>query len=411
MHVAITTPEHARQALDRADQLASAARKSGRPLTDAEHAEVRDLLAGVQQHRDETEMRDRIEGMRRPGAKAVYGSRSTGGTAGEAFTSSTAFQSLQMAFKSGALTGRWTSGPVEVPDYFTGRKATLLTGDFPFEPDVRPGIQPILQRPIVVTDLFAPGTTDSALVRYVEETLFTNGATTVGEGGLKPESALAFDSVDEPVRKIAHHLPVSDEMLEDSSQMRSYIDSRLRLGVQLVEETQLLSGDGTGTNLRGLLNRTGLQNLTLTAPTTGTNPSIAETLYQAITNVRVNALVEPDGVVMHPSDYAALRLAKDSGGEFNAGGPFGALAGTTVWGLPVALSMALPVNTAIVGAFRSQAQVFRRSGLVVEASNSHADYWTHNLTSIRAELRVALAVFRPSAFVRLAGLQHAGVSA
>ncbi len=181
--------------------------------------------------------------------------------------------------------------------------------------------------------------------------------------------------------------------------------------MQLVEETQLLSGDGTGTNLRGLLDRTGLQNLTLTAPTTGTNPSIAETLYQAITNVRVNALVEPDGVVMHPSDYAALRLAKDSGGEFNAGGPFGALAGTTVWGLPVALSMALPVNTAIVGAFRSQAQVFRRSGLVVEASNSHADYWTHNLTSIRAERRVALAVFRPSAFVRLAGLQHAGVSA
>jgi HK97 family phage major capsid protein len=125
----------------------------------------------------------------------------------------------------------------------------------------------------------------------------------------------------------------------------------------------------------------------------------------------VNALVEPDGVVMHPTNYAALRLAKDSNDTFNAGGPFGVLAGNTVWGLPVALSHAVPVNTAIVGAFKSQAQVFRRNGLTVEASNSHADYFQHNLTALRAELRVGLVCYRPSAFVRVSGLQHAGASA
>jgi HK97 family phage major capsid protein len=101
--------------------------------------------------------------------------------------------------------------------------------------------------------------------------------------------------------------------------------------------------------------------------------------------------VEPDAIVMHPTNYAALRLAKDSGGEFNAGGPFGGLAGNTVWGLPVALSLALPVNTAVVGAFRSQAQVFRRNGLTVEASNSHADFFQRNMTAIRAELEGGLA--------------------
>src|SRR5215218_9472825 len=68
------------------------------------------------------------------------------------------------------------------------------------------------------------------------------------------------------------------------------LDGRLRLAVQLVEETQLLSGDGTGSNLTGLLNRTGLQTIALAAPAANTtNPSIAEVIYQAITNVRVNA--------------------------------------------------------------------------------------------------------------------------
>lgn len=410
-----------------AGSITSIASAENRSLEAREKSTVEGLLATAQEYKqrikemdENDQINEQIEAMRRarsPEAEHVSGpKKADSNTWGGAFTNSKAFQSLQAAFKSGALTGNWSSGPVEMPSFFDGKAVpagALTTDAYPFSEagaDVRPGIQSILQRPITITDLLGQGTTDSSVIRYVQETLFTNGAATVPEGELKPASALAFDNVDEPVRKIATFLPITDEMLEDAAQMRSYLDGRLRLGVQLTEETQLLSGDGTGSNIRGLLNRTGLQTITAAAPATGvTNPSIAEYLYSAITNVRVNALVEPDAIVMHPTNYAALRLAKDSGGEFNAGGPFGGLAGNTVWGLPVALSLALPVNTAVVGAFRSQAQVFRRNGLTVEASNSHADFFQRNMTAIRAELRVGLAVYRPSAFVRVAGLQYAGV--
>ena len=61
-------------------------------------------------------------------------------------------------------------------------------------------------------------------------------------------------------------------------------------------------------------------------------------------------------------------------------------------------------SVAIVGAFRSQATIYRRGGATVEATNSHSDLFLKDLTAVRAEQREALAVFRPSAFTVLSGL-------
>jgi HK97 family phage major capsid protein len=58
----------------------------------------------------------------------------------------------------------------------------------------------------------------------------------------------------------------------------------------------------------------------------------------------------------------------------------------------------MTLHSALVGAFRTQAQIFDKSGLTVEASNSHADFFQLDLTAIRAEKRLALAVYRPAAF-------------
>jgi HK97 family phage major capsid protein len=76
-----------------------------------------------------------------------------------------------------------------------------------------------------------------------------------------------------------------------------------------------------------------------------------------------------------------------------------------IWGLPVIVTTAAPGSgTALLGAFRAASQVFRRSGLTVEATNAHSDYFTKNLVAIRAELRLALCVYRPAAFTKVTGL-------
>jgi len=278
--------------------------------------------------------------------------------------------------------------------------ATLTTdpasgGDL-IPPDVRPGIQPLMFPELTVADLIASGTTDSNLISYMVEKTFTNAADTVAEGAAKPESALVFDAASDPVRKIAHWLPVTEEMLEDVNQIRSYIDARLRLGVQQAEDDQLLQGSGVAPDILGIRNRTGLATDVVRDGAGGENN--ADAIYRQIVAIQTGALVNPDGIVLNPANWSSIELMKDDAGGYMAGGPFSGRVTRTLWGVRVVLTPAMTAGVGLVGAFATAAQFFRKGGLRVEASNSHVDFFIKNLVAIRAEERGALAVYRPGAF-------------
>jgi HK97 family phage major capsid protein len=309
---------------------------------------------------------------------------------------------IQEFFKKGGhrTSSSWRSPSHELAvDWSRGMMAATLTedpasGGALVVPQYIPGI---LQRPtprLVVADLLASGTTDSNLISYMVETLFTNAAAAVAEGTDKPESALTFAAVSDAVRKIAHWLPVTEEMLEDVPAIRSYIDARLRLGVQIEEEDQLLNGNGTPPNISGILDRQGLA----AAIPRAANESNADAIFRQIMTIYGASFLMPDGVVMNPADWVTTVSTKTQTGEYLTAGPFSPIQSPTLWGLPVVLTPAIVAATALVGAFKQAAQVFRRGGIRVEASNSHQDYFIKNLVAIRAEERLALAVYRPGAF-------------
>jgi HK97 family phage major capsid protein len=327
-------------------------------------------------------------------------------SAGAQFTAAPGYRELikREAHKSG---GVWSTGAIEC---VIDMMATTLTSDPAsggklITPQYLPGVQQILFKRLVVAALMAQGTTSSNSIVYMVETLFTNAAAPVLEGAAKPESALAFDQHTDPVSKIAHWLPVTEELLEDVAAIASYIDARLQLGVQLAEEDQLLNGNGTAPNLLGLLNRPGLaapvaRNAGATPPETN-----ADAVLRQISAIATSAFVFPDGIVMNPANLYNILVSKDSSGQYYGGGPFSAVPATaSLWGLPVAPTPSIVAGTALVGAFSSQAQIFRKGGIRVEASNSHQDYFVKNLVAIRAEERLALAVYRPGAFGKVTGL-------
>jgi HK97 family phage major capsid protein len=258
----------------------------------------------------------------------------------------------------------------------------------------RLGLQvPLPQRRMTIRALLASGSTSSNAIEYEREKLFTNAAAPVAEGALKPQSELQFEDATATVRTIAHWMRASVQVLADAPALRSIIDNRLRYGLSFAEETQLLNGSGTGQNLLGLV----------TAATAYVAPGgLAATSQVDIIRLMIlqAALAEypPNGIVMNPIDWAAIEMQKDGDGRYLIGNPQGTLS-PTLWGLPVVPTQAMTVDKALVGAFDLAAQIFDRQDATVEVSTEDQDNFVRNKVTIRAEERLALAIYRPQAII------------
>jgi HK97 family phage major capsid protein len=280
-------------------------------------------------------------------------------------------------------------------------------------PQVIPGVVSTLFRRMVFADLLLDGQATTSSIRYVVEGTATSGAAGVAEGAAKPESTLGLTTADEPVKKIATLLPVSEEMLQDAPQIQSYINGRLSLFVRLEEERQLIRGTSGGNEVQGLLTS---RNVPVYAGGTAVGNKAVQ-LFKAMNGMRGSAFLEADWIALHPGDWEDIRLLTDTAGQFVGGGPFQGPYGNgrvvdqstqvqgatdTLWNTPVYVTPATGAakGTAVVGT-RESAQVFRRGGLSVDASNSHSTYFALNLVAIRAEERLGLAVYRPTGFVEV----------
>ena len=189
------------------------------------------------------------------------------------------------------------------------------------------------------------------------------------------------------------------EMLEDQEQTNSYVDGRLRLGLDLAEEDQLLNGDGNSPNLTGLLNRSNLAS----AQARGSDTN-ADAIFKQIMAIMASSFLMPDGIVISPTNWTTIVLTKDGSGQYYGAGPFAATQAPVLWGLPAAVTPVITGNVALVGAYRQAAQRFVRRGATVTATNSHSDFFTKRLVAIMAEMREGLAVYRPGAFGKVTGL-------
>lgn len=323
-----------------------------------------------------------------------------GKSLGEQFTASTGFKNVRKG-------GRFSTGGVDLSNPAVGAKATFTEaagGAGLIVPQYSQQVVDILFRRLVVADLYPSGSISSPTYIYPKESSVTNAAAAVAEGGLKPASDLNIVQVTEKLAKIATTLKVSDETLEDVPATQAYINGRLVLFVQLAEEDQILNGSGTAPNMQGLLNRSGLQTAIAAGGTS--QPSIIDGIFQMLTQIRFNAFVEPDAIVINPLDWQTIRLLKDGNGQYFGGGPFTGAYGNggavnpsdSLWGMRVVVTPAIAQGTVLVGSFSMCAQLFRRGGLSVEATNSNEDDFLHNLVAIRAEERLLQAVYRPGGF-------------
>ncbi len=320
-------------------------------------------------------------------ARGAFGGQGEVKSFGEQLTDSDDFKSL-------ASKGRG-SARLNIKAVTNITSSTTGTGGVgvAIQPTRVPGIISGPDRPFTIRDLIMPGRTGSNAVEFVQESGFQNMAATVAEGGAKPQSDLSYELKTTTVKTIAHWFRASKQVLSDIPLLQSYINGRAIYGLKYVEENQILAGDGAGQNLLGLIPQATAFDDDLRKA--GDTP--IDVLRHAILQVRV-AEYRATGIVLNPVDWEGIELQKDLGGNYiwvnvSEGGV------QRMWKLPVIDTNAMPAGEFLVGAMDMGAQIFDREEAGVEVSTEDADNFTKNMVTIRAEERLALAVYRPESFV------------
>jgi len=361
--------------------------------------EVDDLMAVQKAVEDSTKSVDRRENGSENGDQAGPPQLKTAGqlfVESESYKKLYSYEGIGRKSRNGSLIGPESMLDVEL-------KTVMSTGAGWAPQAVRTDVViPSAQRPVQVTDLIPSLSTTQTSVVFMEETTFTNSAAETlesvqGTPGTYPESALAFTERTSAVRKVTTFLPVTDEQLEDIPGAQQYLDSRLPFMVQQRLDGQIVSGDGTSPNLRGMVNVVGIS-----TQARGTDAS-PDAILKAIVKVRVTGRAVPSAVLIHSTDWQNIRLLKDANGNYIWGSP--STAGPEqIWGLPVAQTETLTAGTALVADLLRYTALYTRRGLNVQVSNSHSTFFVEGKQAVRADVRVAFVVYRPAAICTVTGL-------
>lgn len=248
-------------------------------------------------------------------------------------------------------------------------------------------------RRLTIRALLGRGNTGSNMIEYPRQTVRANNAATVAELALKPESNFGWELAQAKVQTIAHWVGASRQVLDDGGQLRTMIDGELRYGLALKVETQILLGDGVGTNLLGLIPQATAYDATGQAA----GASKFDVLLRAIAQAEA-ADLPATGVVVNNADWLKMQGVKDGQGRYIGSGPMGT-AMATAWGLDVAPSASMPVGKFLVGNFANAATIYDRLLPVVLLSTEDRDNFIRNAVTILAEERLALAVRFPAALI------------
>lgn len=255
-----------------------------------------------------------------------------------------------------------------------------------------------------VADLLGSGSITATALQYWIQVAKEGGPTAVAELGHKPFVHYTWTTKTDVLKKLAGLTKISDESFADIPYIVSEINGQLLYDLAMVEEQQLLTGDGVGPNLEGLLNRSGIGTLTKLAP-----DSVADTIFKAMTIVQNTQFFAPDGIVIHPTTYQDLRLAKDANGQYYGGGFFGPAYNNgdglnwqpPIWGLKTVVTPAVPVDQVLVGNFKQAATVYRKGGVSIDSTNSNVDDFEYNRVTVRVEERLLLQAKRPGAVIKV----------
>ena len=271
---------------------------------------------------------------------------------------------------------------------------------------VRPGIIELPKRKLHIRELLpGGGMGQMSSFDFVKEIAGDGQIGTVQEAAQKPQIDLNLQEVSLKAQWIAGFLRISRNMLDDVIGMTTFLQSRLPELLLRQEDAQILFGNGTGSNLSGILN-TGNYTAATTAATV-----LVEQLVDSIAQLEEYDR-EANGILMGVHDFYNIYKTKSTAGVYslpgnnmpgNAIGQFVTAENGNLWiaGVPVYRSTAMISGTAIVGDWNMGANFITREPARLEFFYEDGTNVQTNQVTVRIEERVVLAIYCNNYFIKV----------
>ena len=262
--------------------------------------------------------------------------------------------------------------------------------DFKFDP----------ARKVHIRTLIPNGSTDAQTVRFPKETSYTDNAAATAQGSALGKSDFDITATSVNMEKIGTIMKLTDEMLQDTAGLSSYLAARVPNKVLSIEDTEILNGDGSSPNLDGLFTDG-------TAFTTSSGGLFYQSVESAneydVVVVALNQLsllnYQADTILLNPTDLHKIVLLKSNDNEYLRQQIYTGIQ-PTILGIPVTVNTAVPNGKFLVMDSRAATQYWIRENLGIEFSREDGTNFQSNFVTVRAQLRAGLTNYAPNAIVQ-----------
>lgn len=251
--------------------------------------------------------------------------------------------------------------------------------------------------------------TEKDAVEYLEQSSETDNASPQSsQGSSLSQTDMEFDRKTVTIETIGHIAKATVQILDDAPRLRTFVNTRMRQLLELELEDQVLTGDGTGSNLDGILPNASSYDSNLETVVDGTTTDI-DRIAVSILQVQRNNF-PPTAIMLSPLNWWGIQLEKDSDGEYQFVNPQGQTS-PRLWGLPVVSTNAMPEGEALVGNMEVGVTYYDRMETALELSTENATDFQDLLVTIRAYVRGGVVVDQANAVVHNANMDATSPSA
>lgn len=358
------------------------AEKTANSVSKDELEALKSQLSSLESKSDNTEVKSAIaklegmiEGIKEAKTSEPTTFKSIGQAIGDAYAN--AIEKITSVKENGGLINLdvKSAGTMSITSNYSGGEVALS--------QLETGVARIARRKPFLRQLVNVAGTVSKYITYIEQKNPDGGAGMTAEGALKSQADFDLVEVSKAVKKVTAWIKVSKEMVADLPFMRNEINTELMELVELKLDAQILSGNGSGDNLEGILENA-------TAWSAGgfalsmVEPNEFDVLRVGIAQIQ-GLLFNPNYILLHPEDCAKMELTKTTTGEYTYAMSYVMDGIVRVKSIPVIENTGITAGEFLIGDF-TKSNLRIREDLNIQVGYVNDDF-TKNLMTILCEAR------------------------